>query len=305
MNPIKKAVNLVLISLFISSAAIAQQIEVPKKYDRSLGKANALYSSFVYVKAIEEYKRSIKISDHDLDFPSLRIADSYRLINNNKEALKWYQKVEGKPIMTKQDLANYAQVLILHGDYKKAKEIANEIGTSLERIDQADKSSEIKIDTAAYFMENLVVNSDRADFSATYYKDGVVFVSAREISKILPQNKYYWDESFYLDLYYTQNADSTEDYFSSFSSRINTMYHEGPAVFYADDKKILKFYPNQINGQNRLNCPSIVTNILSDTQQSQVIKTVCILHLTCLGAWVKRIFSFQISEMVNGQFLRT
>lgn len=252
MNSIKKAVNAVLICLLISSTAFAQQVEVPKKYDRSIGKANALYSSFVYIKAIDEYKRSIKISDHDLDFPSLRIADSYRLINNIEESLKWYQKVEDKPVMTKQDMANYAQCLILNGDYKKAKDIADQLGTSIERLEQADRASEIKIDTAAYFMENLVINSDKADFSPVYFQNGIVFVSAREKERKIPipQNKYYWDESFFLDLYFTQNTDSTEDYFSRFSARINTMYHEGPAVFYGDDKKMI-FTRNNFNQGRR------------------------------------------------------
>ncbi|MEP4533656.1 MAG: OmpA family protein [Cyclobacteriaceae bacterium] len=247
---IKNVLFAVLLGALTANVLLAQDKEISKKYDRTMGKANGLYNSFVYVKAIEEYKKAMEISDHETDFISLRIADSYRLINNNDEAFTWYSKVEGKPIMTKQDKANYAQVLILHGDYRKAKQVAEEIGTSVERIDQADKVSEIRIDTAAYFMENLVINSAEADFSPTYYKDGIVFVSSREIERILPQSKYYWDESYYLDLYYTQNVDSTEDYFSSFSKRINTYYHEGPAVFFGDDNKII-FTRNNFNKGRR------------------------------------------------------
>lgn len=239
---------LIIISAFSQETKSAD--EVSKKYDRTIGKANGLYADFAFVRAIEEYKKASKISDHEIDFLNLRIADSYRLINDTDEAFDWYNKVDGKPIMTKQDKANYAQVLILHGDYRKAKQVANEIGTSIERIDQAERTSEIKIDTAAYFTENLIINSAEADFSPTFYKDGIVFVSSREIDRLLPQNKYYWDESFFLDLYYTQNVDSTEDYFSSFSKRINTIYHEGPTVFYADDKKMI-FTRNNFNKGRR------------------------------------------------------
>ncbi|MFY0600888.1 MAG: OmpA family protein [Cyclobacteriaceae bacterium] len=240
------------VTLFTSAQDTNQRAELPKKYDRIIGKANGLYSGFIYLKAIECYKAALEVSDLDKDYPILKIADSYRLINNNEEALIWYEKIEGSSVMTKQDQANYAQVLILYGDYDKAKEIANGIGASLDRLNRVDQVSEIKIDTAAYFMENLVVNSDRADFSPAYYKDGIVFVSSREIEKLLPQNKYYWDESYYLDLYYTQNADSTEDYFSSFSKRINTIYHEGPAVFFGDDKRMIFTRNNFNQGRRKL-----------------------------------------------------
>lgn len=250
MKIVKSTILSLLLSILFVSISLSQDIEIPKKYDRTIGKANSLYTSYVYVKAIEEYKKAIEISDHEKDFLTLRIADSYRIINNNNEAFKWYNKVDGLPVMTKQDKANYAQVLVEHGNYRKAKEIAAELGTSIDRIDKADRTNEIKIDTAAYFMENLVINSKKADFSPTYYQDGIVFVSSRPVESILPQSKYYWDESYYLDLYYTQNVDSTEDYFSSFSKKINTIYHEGPAVFFGDDKKII-FTRNNFNKGRR------------------------------------------------------
>lgn len=242
----------VSVVLFSSAQQTNTKAELPKKYDRTIGRANGYYNGFIYVKAIQEYKKALKISELDKDYPTLKIADSYRLINDNAHSLHWYKKVEGTNIMTKQDLANYAQVLILSGEYNKAKQIADSLGTSIDRLDKADQVNKIKIDTAAYFMENLVVNSDRADFSPAYYKDGIVFVSSREIEKLFPQNKYYWDESYYLDLYYTQNADSTEDYFSSFSKRINTIYHEGPTVFFGDDKRMIFTRNNFNQGRRKL-----------------------------------------------------
>lgn len=215
------------------------------KYDREIAKGDVHYNSFVYMKAIEYYKKALIISDQNPDYPSLRIADSYRLVNDNDNALAWYNKVAHKEVMTVTDKVNYAQILILNGQYDKAKAVADSIGTNLERLDRAHLSSSISVDTATYFIRNLEVNSAESDFSPAFYQKGIVFVSNREYSNLF-QSKYYWDESYFLDLYYSQNVDSTEESFSRFHKRINTIYHEGPSAFYDNDNKII-FTRNNFN----------------------------------------------------------
>ena len=215
-----------------------------KKYDREIAKADLRYNNFVYIKAIKHYKKALSIKDEDSDYASLRIADSYRLVNDNDKALLWYNKMAHKDIMTVTDKSNYAQLLVLNGQLDKAKSIADNIGSPLQRLEKAHLSSEINVDPLT-FIRNLEVNSEQSDFSPTYYQNGIVFVSNREYNQLF-QTKYYWDESYFLDLYYSQNLDSTEESFSRFHKRINTIYHEGPAVFFNNENEII-FTRNNFN----------------------------------------------------------
>ncbi len=240
-----KSLRLFLLLLFCSLLTFAQKSELPRNYTRNLDKADVLYKTFIFKQAINAYNKTLKISDHDSSYIFLQIANSYRLINNSETSKSYYDKVFPLGIMTRQDMSNYAQVLMLTSNYDEAKLLADSIGTSLARLENANNVSEIRIDTAAYFLENLVVNGDKGDFSPAYYEDGIVFVSNREWKRLL-QSKYYWDESFFLDLYYTQNLDSTAEYFSRFSKKINTIYHEGPSAFYASDTKMI-FTRNNFN----------------------------------------------------------
>ncbi len=242
--------------LFNTLLLSAQEEELPRKYTRALDRADMLYSSFVFKQAIDQYQKVLNIGKHDSAEVYLRIADSYRLINKNEEALRYYDIVDNLNVMTRQDLSNYAQELILGGDYIKAKMIADSLGTSLARLKNSDLVNEIRIDTAAYFLENLVVNGKDGDFSPAYFEDGIVFVSNREWKRLL-QNKYYWDETFFLDLYYTQNVDSTAEYFSRFSKRINSIYHEGPATFYFYDTKVIFTRNNFNQGRKQLSSDGI------------------------------------------------
>lgn len=234
-----------ILLLFFSLFAFGQDVKIPKKYTRSLDKADVLFNTYIFKQAIEAYQKALTISQHDSSYILLQIAESYRLINNSETAKTYYDRVFPLGKMTHQDMANYAQVLMLTSNYEEAKIIADSIGTSLARLENANQTSDIKIDTAAYFMENLVVNGDKGDFSPAYFGEGIVFVSNREWKRLL-QSKYYWDESFFLDLYFTQNVDSTADYFSRFSKKINTIYHEGPAAFYNDDTRMI-FTRNNFN----------------------------------------------------------
>lgn len=213
------------------------------KYRRYIERADALYQDFVYLKAIEYYKKAIE-EEADMSYPALRIADCYRLINDNESAVQWYERVVEE--LSEEDRQFYAQALLQTGNPEKAGEIASSLKATrqvMDRFENLERRGEFFRDSAAYLVvQSSDMNSPESDFSPTYYGDGVVFVSNRKSTGFL-QSTYYWDESYFLDLY-LENSETTEPV--QFSKRINTIFHEGPAAFYDNGKKVV-FTRNNFN----------------------------------------------------------
>lgn len=221
-------------------------------------KADRFYENFAYSKAVEVYEKAIDLKQRDEDIfdmeSALKIADSYRLMNNPTSAEKWYAKVEDTELMTDQDKMNYAQILLKNGKDNKAKSIIDSMenaeSTDLERLRTIDDVGSYYADSAAYFVENMNINSEQADFSPTYYDNGFVFVSNRK-NKRSNQTTYYWDDTYFLDLYYTEVSDGQNMEPAVMSKRINTIFHEGPATFSEDGNSVI-FTRNNFNlGEER------------------------------------------------------
>jgi outer membrane protein OmpA-like peptidoglycan-associated protein len=236
-----------------------------KKYERLIQKADRYYQNFVYTKAVEVYEKAIELKEEDqsvFDVESaLKIADSYRLMNQPISAEKWYQKVVDREIMTDQDKMNYAQVLLKLGKDNNAKSVIDNMNNAdladIDRLKSIDELGSFYTDSMAYFIENININSEEADFSPAYYQDGIAFVSNRPNRK-LNQNTYYWDDSYFLDLYYTSDVDGVNSKPEVMSKRINSIFHEGPSVFIEDDQKIIFTRNNFSLGESHTSTDGIV-----------------------------------------------
>ncbi len=79
------------------------------------------------------------------------------------------------------------------------------------------------------------INTPQLEFSPTYYRDGIVFVTSR-------QRGGYYDpkiNSTYFELFYAKlNEDGTPYQPRPFSLEINTKYHEGPVSFTKDARRM-------------------------------------------------------------------
>jgi len=225
-----------------------------KKYERYRKRADRYFSNFVYPKAVRLYEKASEESDEPDVYSYLKIADSYRLMNNSLSSEHWYQRVEGSSIMEEQDYMNYAQVLLKNGQNEKALQIYTSIknskSVSIGRLESMNDMERYYTDSLAFFIENMDINSTESDFSPTYYQNGFVFVSNRKNKKI-SQSTYYWDDSYFLDLYYTEVSDDGNIQPVAMPKGINTIFHEGPADFYDQYNKII-FTRNNFNlGEER------------------------------------------------------
>lgn len=250
-----KSIGLVIL------AGVVFGFSSPKKDQRIKLKADRFFDNFAYSKAVPLYEKIAVESEALKEESMLKIADSYRLMNKPVSAEKWYQKLEGSSILTSQDKMNYAQVLLKNGKDNEAEKIISQLNQEeislIKRLKGVENIEIFFRDSSAYFVENMNINSAESDFSPAFYDGGIVFVSNRKNWR-LNQSTYYWDDSYFLDLYHARaDKNGVVGEPESLTKRINTIFHEGPAVFFENDTKVI-FTRNNFNlGESRTSTEGI------------------------------------------------
>ena len=245
----------------------------------SIAKGDKEYTKFAYQSAISHY-----LSAYDQDTASFdltqKIANCYRLLNNQAKAEHWYAKLVNKkpdlkgPYYASASKASgtrgsyesfnhinylyYAQALESNKKYAKAKlwygkyaELEPFENRTDQKLKGLDLLGEFYKDSGYYKIVPVKVNSKAPDFSATYYDEGIVFVSGRKKSPIV-KKVFTWDQSSYLDLFYAR-IDEKHHLLppKQFNRRINTKYHEGPLAFYEDETKVVFTRSNFYDGKEQ------------------------------------------------------
>ncbi|MCW3082897.1 MAG: hypothetical protein JWP12_263 [Bacteroidetes bacterium] len=220
-----------------------------------LKRANKYYDDYEYSKAIPLYKKVIKKSTTTEALEKL--GTSYRLTKNYKEAEVIYadliKQADAAPI----DHFYYGMVLKNNNKIDAAKEqfkIYVDAVPSDKVAELSVKScDEIKvwISKTQQFEVTLVpdINSVHSDFCPVFYKNTMVFTSERN-KDMVNNNKYEWNDQPFLNVYYSEREKGTDSkpvYSSkvkSFSSPINTNYHDGPVCF---NKEQTTMYLTRVN----------------------------------------------------------
>lgn len=232
-----------MLALIAVSFTGQAQVKTVAAYLGSAAKrADHLYEHYYYQEAIELYRQALE-KKPDNDRLKLQIAESYRKLNNPEQAAIWYKKViNHSDIVKPKHKLYYAQALLSNQQYWQAEEwyiryqqeARNGIATN--RLQGLAQMPAFYRDSAMYTLKELNTNSPASDFSPAFYDSGMVFVSARNTLQPIKQ-LYRWNETPYLDLFYTDIAGKKAP--RLFNSKLNTIYHEGPAVFYSDDTKVI------------------------------------------------------------------
>ena len=122
------------------------------------------------------------------------------------------------------------------------------------------------------------INTVHSDFCPAFFKDELVFVSERS-PDIVNFNTYSWDNQPYLNVYSTKmekGADGNTAFskkVKSFSSRINTNYHDGPVCFNAEQNTMYLTRVNYVlnkKDKNFVNLPKIYISTLKGKSWSKV-----------------------------------
>lgn len=197
----------------------------------------------------------------DLSLDELaKVANSYRLNHETENAEIWYSQVVEKssdPI----HFLYYAQALQNNGKLDEAKDFylkyngmmgENSDDDRGARLAEAiDRVKEFKLPGVTVKNEE-ILNTESLDFSPTYCKDGIVFVSSRK-GKVTEDGKDKWIDDNFMSLFC---SDWDENHLLKepelFTYNLNTRYHEGPVVFNKTGNKIY-FTRNHFNKGKRTN----------------------------------------------------
>lgn len=209
-----------------------------------LTRANKLYDKYAYKDAIVLYEE-LAAQNISYEHVANRLANSYRFINDMNNAEKWYAIVIGFQQKTSEDIFNYAEALQENkkeDDANKYFEMFAELSPNDSRAKQWKEGKKtlevIKKDNQRFRINTLDINSEYADFGATFYGNKVVFASSR-IWEFSSKHQHSWNNQPYLDLY---EADKDDSYKLSnvihFSNKVNSKLHDGPASFSQDGSQI-------------------------------------------------------------------
>ncbi|MCP9768296.1 flagellar motor protein MotB [Lacihabitans sp. LS3-19] len=184
-----------------------------------LKKAETSTKSLSYANAIELYdnvlKKSKGLSPEEIQKVKLNLAEAYYFVKDYKNAEKYYEEVLSNNPTLKGDeikaFQRYAQVLSSNGKHQESSKIWTKYTELQEHDKRGAQFSKLYANldplirnAESYRIEYVGLNTDSPEFSPTFYKDGLVFVSSRNKSNSV-KRVFKWDNSSFLDLYYLED----------------------------------------------------------------------------------------------------
>ncbi|WBU88632.1 OmpA family protein [Cellulophaga omnivescoria] len=223
---------------------------------KQLAEADKLFNTRAYALAIKEYNKLISKGETSIDIYK-KLGDAYYLNANYKEAANCYSKLI-MPDLKNSDseyLFKYAQTLRSNGKYDEAEKIMlqfNKIKQQdlraskfIEKVNYLENLKNIK---QKYILTNLKSNSVESDFAPSFYKDTLVFSSARDTG-FLVNNVHEWNNRPFLNLHSAKKDSTDFIHLGSFAKELNTKTHESSTAFTKDGKTVYFTRNNSENGK--------------------------------------------------------
>ncbi len=216
---------ILFIVILLSSTSVEAQMS-----DR----ANKYFESFAYQEAIKLYE-ILWQKDSLNDSFAKRLAISYRMINNPEQSEQWYARVVYSSSVEIEDFLHYAKVLQSNKKYREAQiwmdryleSNSINIRNSIDPVYIQD----LMKDSIRYRIQAIKANSEASDFGVSFYKNQLVFSSARERRTVIKRN-FKWNNQNYLRLYEAKvEADGELSEIQEFTDKLATNYHDGPVCF--------------------------------------------------------------------------
>jgi outer membrane protein OmpA-like peptidoglycan-associated protein len=226
-----------------------------------LKKADKLFNTYAFVDAAKVYGEYLK-DENDPRIETIRnAADSYYFTADNREALKWYQKLYDNQGQTMNDkyFLRYIQSMKSVGDYVQADKITQvylkkkgdekQLAYYSYQKKQMDSLAATK---SGYQVRNLEINSPQSDFGAAFYGEKIVYASSKENTKP-NKSRYSWNNQPFLSLYIAERnqVDGSLYNVEVFLPKVINKYHEATAAF-SPDFTTVYYTTNIVKNNNRL-----------------------------------------------------
>lgn len=173
------------------------------------------YEALSYVKAIDAFEAALKkkgLTETQKLSAKIKLGESYAKIKDTQNAERIYADI----INSSGDLSGenisvclkYAQTLASNGKYREAQEMYDKYTRKVEDDPRGKGFSKLYNDVSVlsrnancYKVDYLSINTNAADFSPSYYKNGLVFVSNRH-STVGVRRVFSWNDTPFLDLFF-------------------------------------------------------------------------------------------------------
>ena len=231
--------NFLLLFLLLFSLQSNSQIKKPSKGDFH-------YKNLEFPLAISNYSNDILKTANPSQELLLKLANSYSNINDYSNAKTYYEKlfnITGNA-MKEATFIKYIESKKASQEFKEANNLLKEYyHNNIDKFNkiaiQKEKLDSLSLTKSNYTLFSLAINSTKSDFAPAFYKNAVIFSSARDTT-IGAKIFYKWNNQPYLDMYVAERNlnDGTLFNASLFLENLKTSYHEGTAVFSKDFKTI-------------------------------------------------------------------
>ncbi|GAA4306444.1 OmpA family protein [Nibribacter koreensis] len=250
----KYRILLILLALpalmMFSQGAMAQKKE--------LKRADTHYSNLEFALAIQSYKDALKLQEPSMPIVT-KVADSYRRLNNAKEAEFWYSQMLAFPDYDPQNLLHYGDAARMNGNYAKAKQLymdyaelmPDSTAKAMKLIAITENAQNWVARPKSFALSNLSgLNSSSTDFSPANYKGGIVFTSDRMDGR---RNSITsgWTGKPNSALYYSKRDTAGFLEAELLPSPLFNEYQNGSAVFSADNQTIYFTRINQLKRKSK------------------------------------------------------
>lgn len=200
-----------------------------------LKKGNKEYSNLQYSNAIMHYNKVIaKEDNHEA---KTKLANSYRLINDYKNAEPLFEEIVNYPEVEAIQLFHYAKILMAEGKYTDAKawlknylvRMPNDVVAKM-LLSSCNSVNQFMKDTTLYTLQSIPFDDFESTFGQTPYDNGMVFTADKKVTQKSKEEP--WTGKSYYDLYFSER-DKDGRWLSPqlLKGEINGRYHEGPATF--------------------------------------------------------------------------
>ncbi|WP_276498525.1 OmpA family protein [Pontibacter litorisediminis] len=230
------------LALVLTLLAIGRTL--PVLAQKEMKQADKYFNNFEFSLALESYKKVLEKEEPTLKVVQ-RIADSYRILNNSKEAEFWYAQAVAFPGADPANIFLYAEAAKRNANYSKAKQLFQEYAEKVPEQRELALRQVASCDTAMkwmkypkpYEMAQLeAINSESADFGPVRTQDGLLFSSDRLNDSNKRSN---WTGNGFIQMYMAAKVtDTTWADPEPLPTSINTSYHNGPADYLEKDKTL-------------------------------------------------------------------
>lgn len=216
-------------------------------------RADRKFDRFLYVKAAPLYLKAIEKDPSNWALID-KIGDTYRLLNDSKNAEYWFGRSVKNTAGRAENLLYYGQALMNNQKWSAAvrfleqyvaKKGDDPIG--VKALASAKNYERFLRDSTLYTIRHLDINTSDADFGTSYNGNDVIYASAKKQGRFI----FGWTGRPFLDLYQSPIQGMKLGDPKALKGKVNSRYHEGGQTL--NPEKTVMFFSrnNYVKGKVR------------------------------------------------------